>query len=227
MGSAVSIDGALVEPGAASIPVLDRGFLYGDSAFEVTRTYGGQPFALGLHLQRLRHSCAQLEIPIDVDDATLRREVREVLDAADNEEAYVRVVGVVGNKAATVSGLRPGSFRRGPIQVRQLLGSSVFIEFDQNLHHARLSLYSRKTFEGRLVDFGPQSELSSVRDYFRRRFAMDVGDDARLLIIDEAPGEMWRYPLYFGLGLLLALSSLMFFLWSLRTRVVDEDAILK
>ena len=103
MGSAVSIDGALVDPGAASIPVLDRGFLYGDSAFEVTRTYGGQPFALGLHLQRLRHSCAQLEIPVDVDDATLRREVREVLDAAGNEEAYVRVVVTRGVTALGLS----------------------------------------------------------------------------------------------------------------------------
>ena len=52
MGSAVSIDGALVNPESASVPVLDRGFLYGDSAFEVTRTYAGQPFALGLHLEQ-------------------------------------------------------------------------------------------------------------------------------------------------------------------------------
>ncbi|HBQ14127.1 MAG: aminotransferase class IV [Sandaracinaceae bacterium] len=107
MGSAVSIDGALVNPESASVPVLDRGFLYGDSAFEVTRTYAGQPFALGLHLERLRHSCAQLSIPVDVDDATLRREVHEVLAAAGNTDAgaesYVRVVVTRGVTALGLS----------------------------------------------------------------------------------------------------------------------------
>lgn len=92
MGTAISIDGALVEPESAAVPVMDRGFLYGDSAFEVLRTYGGRPFAVGPHLERLRWSCGRLQIPVPVDDDTLRREIREALDAADNQESYVRVI---------------------------------------------------------------------------------------------------------------------------------------
>jgi branched-chain amino acid aminotransferase len=92
MGTAISIDGALVRADAAAIPVMDRGFLYGDSAFEVLRTYGGQPFAVLPHLERLRWSCERLAIPVPADDATLRREIAEALEAAGNEESYVRII---------------------------------------------------------------------------------------------------------------------------------------
>lgn len=92
MGTAISIDGALVDPERAAVPVMDRGFLYGDSAFEVLRTYGGRPFAVGPHLDRLRWSCERLGIPVPVDDATLRREIRDGLGAAGNDESYVRVI---------------------------------------------------------------------------------------------------------------------------------------
>jgi branched-chain amino acid aminotransferase len=92
MATAISIDGVLVDRERASIPVMDRGFLYGDSAFEVTRTYGGQPFAVGAHLARLRSSCERIAIGFDVDDATLVREIHAALAAASNEESYVRLI---------------------------------------------------------------------------------------------------------------------------------------
>lgn len=93
MGRAVCIDGVLVDPGTASIPVLDRGFLYGDSAFEVLRTYGGQPFALTPHLERLVDSLRKLEIPLGVDEVrALRNDIFEALDSAGNEESYVRII---------------------------------------------------------------------------------------------------------------------------------------
>lgn len=85
---------------------MDRGFLYGDSAFEVIRTYGGQPFALGAHLRRLRASCEVLQIGIEVDDATLKREVAAGLDSAGNPESYVRLIVTRG---VTDIGLAMGS----------------------------------------------------------------------------------------------------------------------
>lgn len=92
MGTAISIDGTLVAPETAAVPVMDRGFLYGDSAFEVLRTYDGQPFAVRPHLARLRWSCERLGIEVPVDDATLRREVDEALEAGGNGESYVRII---------------------------------------------------------------------------------------------------------------------------------------
>ena len=38
------------------VPVLDRGFLYGDSVYEVVRTYGGRAFELDRHLARMERT---------------------------------------------------------------------------------------------------------------------------------------------------------------------------
>ncbi len=91
MGTAVSIDGTLRDPAEAAVPVLDRGFLYGDSAFEVLRTYGGRAFAMDEHLSRLGDSCEKIGIP-RLDASTLRVEIEAALRAAENTESYVRVI---------------------------------------------------------------------------------------------------------------------------------------
>jgi branched-chain amino acid aminotransferase len=66
----VAIDGELVAPAQATVSVFDRGFLYGDSVFETTRTYGGVPFMLAEHLSRLRWSADRLgfELPLTTGD---------------------------------------------------------------------------------------------------------------------------------------------------------------
>ncbi len=88
----VSIDGQVVEGDEACVSVFDRGFLYGDSVFEVFRTYGGVPFAQGEHLERLKRSADRLMIPMPVSLETLSSEVHATLAAAGAGEWYVRVV---------------------------------------------------------------------------------------------------------------------------------------
>src|SRR5439155_22580314 len=56
----VWIDGAPVDASEARVPVFDRGFLYGDSSYEVTRAFYGVAFALDDHLDRLERSAAGL-----------------------------------------------------------------------------------------------------------------------------------------------------------------------
>jgi branched-chain amino acid aminotransferase len=60
MPTVVNLDGALVPPAQAVVSVFDRGFLYGDSVYEVIRTYGGRPFELAAHLRRLAHSAERI-----------------------------------------------------------------------------------------------------------------------------------------------------------------------
>lgn len=88
----VAIDGLVVDGAEARVSVFDRGFLYGDSVFEVYRTYHGVPFAEREHLERLARSAARLMIPMPVSLETLSKEVRATLDAAGEGEWYVRVV---------------------------------------------------------------------------------------------------------------------------------------
>ena len=58
------IDGGVVDAAEARLPVLDRGLLHGDSVFEVLRTFGGRPFALTEHLDRLARSASVLRMPV-------------------------------------------------------------------------------------------------------------------------------------------------------------------
>jgi branched-chain amino acid aminotransferase len=91
MTTKVWINGAVSDEADARISVFDRGFLYGDSVYEVLRTAGGHPVDLEPHLGRLRRSAAGLALPAPADEV-LRRAIDETLRAAANSDSYVRVI---------------------------------------------------------------------------------------------------------------------------------------
>lgn len=105
MTTKVLLDGVLLDPPDAKVSIFDRGFLYGDSVYEVVRTYDGRPFALGEHLQRLAWSAARLGIVLPVPLETLGAEVESCLRAAGNPDSYIRIVVTRG---AGEIGLDPG-----------------------------------------------------------------------------------------------------------------------
>ena len=49
----IFINGSLVPKEEAKVSVFDRGFLYGDGAFETVRIYDGKPFMIDEHITRL------------------------------------------------------------------------------------------------------------------------------------------------------------------------------
>ena len=91
MTTLVSLDGRIVPPAEAQVSVFDRGFLYGDSVFEVLRTYRGALFGFEEHLARLGRSAELALIPFS-DLELLRREILSVIAATGNSETYIRVV---------------------------------------------------------------------------------------------------------------------------------------
>lgn len=94
------VDGALVDADEATVNVRDRGFLYGDAAFETLRAYNGEVFEWGAHADRLRESCDVLHLDHGLTDADLRERVDETLAANDLTEAYVRL--------SVTRGVQPG-----------------------------------------------------------------------------------------------------------------------
>lgn len=95
------VDGELVSATDATVSVRDRGFMYGDAAFETLRAYGGWPFEWDAHVRRLRQSCETLGFgdAVPPDDDLLER-IRETLSANDLSEAYVRL--------SVTRGVQPG-----------------------------------------------------------------------------------------------------------------------
>jgi branched-chain amino acid aminotransferase len=88
----VDIDGVLHAAADARISVFDRGFLYGDSAFEALRTYGGRPFRCNEHLTRLTRSCERLRIPLPLSQVELEQRITAAIAKTGLAECYLRIV---------------------------------------------------------------------------------------------------------------------------------------
>lgn len=82
MPALVNVDGRIVAPSEAHVSVFDRGFLYGDSVYEVVRTYGGRPFELPAHLARLGRSAERIGLDLPWDSQRIAAEVARTLEAS-------------------------------------------------------------------------------------------------------------------------------------------------
>ena len=68
----------------------DEALLRGRAVFETLRVYGGEPFRLAAHLERLAGSAERLGLP-DVNRLELEQLARDALEAADAAEAVLRL----------------------------------------------------------------------------------------------------------------------------------------
>lgn len=87
------------EPADGRIPVTDSSVLRGDACFEVLKAYGGEPFGLAEHLDRLEFSAGALGIPLPPREelsSWVTRSAAEVGDCA---------VRVVVTRGASVPGV--------------------------------------------------------------------------------------------------------------------------
>lgn len=90
--SLININGVITGAGEAKISVFDRGFLYGDSIYEVTQTYDHTPFMLNEHLDRLWFSASRLEMPIRLTRDELKFEIAKTLQHLKSKQAYLRII---------------------------------------------------------------------------------------------------------------------------------------
>src|SRR5215210_5595081 len=96
-----SVDGRISATVDATIPLPDDGLYRGDGVFEVIRLYGGTPFALGEHLDRLERSAAAIELP--VDRAALEREVEPLLERFGGADGQLRIVLTRGGRRVVLT----------------------------------------------------------------------------------------------------------------------------
>ena len=87
-----SVNGEIAPADQARISVLDNGFTFGDGVYETLRTYGGRPFHLDRHLERLRASARMLDFAIPAADDALAADLDRLLKRAANPESYIRII---------------------------------------------------------------------------------------------------------------------------------------
>lgn len=76
----VWFNGRIVRETEARVPFRDRGFKYGDAAFDTTRTFGHRIFKLDEHLDRFYRSLAYLRIDPGISKEALKRATEEVAE---------------------------------------------------------------------------------------------------------------------------------------------------
>jgi branched-chain amino acid aminotransferase len=91
-----SVDGTIAPTAEATVGLKDDGLYRGDGAFEVIRLYGGKPFALVDHLDRLERSVAAIELTFD--RGALEGEIDALLAQAGPVEGQMRLIVTRGGR---------------------------------------------------------------------------------------------------------------------------------
>jgi len=97
----VYLNGAYTPLSEAKIPVLDRGFIFGDGIYEVIPVYGRKMFRSDQHLARLFRSLDAIGIPNPHSKEEWLALIAKVMDAheADDQMVYLQVTRGVARRA--------------------------------------------------------------------------------------------------------------------------------
>ena len=87
----VYLNGEFLPLDQAKVPVLDRGFLFGDGVYEVIPVYGGKPLRLTEHLRRLDRSLSAILIEPPLSDEIWSEIIERLIDGAEDQQVYIQI----------------------------------------------------------------------------------------------------------------------------------------
>ena len=89
----VYLNGDYVALDNAHISVLDRGFIFGDGIYEVVPVYGGHPFRLPHHLQRLDNSLTAVRIKNPLSRVQWQEAIEQIIarNQYHDQSVYLQV----------------------------------------------------------------------------------------------------------------------------------------
>ncbi len=154
----VWLNGRILQEARAVIAATDPGVLYGWGVFEVVRTYGGKPFRLADHLERVRGSAKSFGVPIpraDYDAA-----IRALCRANRLPEAYVRLTFTRGGAALIQAKPLPPAPKSGRVRIAPWV------------HDPEAPLHGHKT-------------LNYLENYLVRNATRQAGDAETLFVDPE------------------------------------------
>lgn len=97
----VYLNGEFQSLSEARIPVLDRGFIFGDGIYEVIPVYGRKMFRAKQHMARLFRSLDAIGIPNPHSEENWMALIQKVMDAhpSDDQMVYLQVTRGVAKRA--------------------------------------------------------------------------------------------------------------------------------
>jgi D-alanine transaminase len=108
----VYLNGEFLPLDQAKVSVLDRGFLFGDGVYEVIPVYGGRPFRLEEHLERLGNSLRGIRMESPLSTAEWTRIFDRLIGGDHDQSVYLQVTRGVAPKRdhAFPKGIAPTVF---------------------------------------------------------------------------------------------------------------------
>jgi len=175
------LNGDFLPLNQAKVSVMDRGFLFGDGAYESIPVYGRKMFRFDDHFERLERSLGKLEIEVDLDREAWLGRLRKVIAAhpAADQLLYIQITrGVALRSHIAPDGLAPTVFintseRTQPTPAQRLQG---------------LSCVTARDFRWQRGDIKSVSLLGNV---LARKISADQGADETVLLRDDEPAGPW------------------------------------
>jgi len=87
----VYLNGEFLPQDQARVPVLDRGFLFGDGVYEVIPVYGGRPLRLAEHLRRLERSLSAVHMESPLSDEAWSKVIDQLIEGPEDQQIYIQV----------------------------------------------------------------------------------------------------------------------------------------
>ncbi|WP_292979378.1 D-amino acid aminotransferase [Nitrosomonas sp.] len=85
----IYLNGKFLPMEQATVPVLDRGFIFGDGVYEVIPVYSRKPFRLSEHLSRLQHSLDGIRLQNPHTEAEWTDLIERIIELNEGEDQYL------------------------------------------------------------------------------------------------------------------------------------------
>jgi len=174
------LNGEFLPLAEARVPVLDRGFIFGDGVYEVIPVYGRALFRLKEHLARLAYSLKSIRLANPHDDAAWRTLLRSLVDRNpwEDQSVYLQVTRGVAP--------RSHEFPKSPVAPTVLLIANPLRSPTAEQRTQGVAVVTREDYRWRRCDI---KSVSLLANCLLRQEAEDAGAAETLLIRDGSVTE--------------------------------------
>jgi D-alanine transaminase len=170
MADVAYVNGQFLDLNSASIPVDERGHQFGDGVYEVIRVYGGKPFLLEWHIERLFRSLRAIRIQNPFTYESCAGLIEEAITRSKVKESTVYLQITRG--IAPRSHLFPDVVPSVTMVVREYVGAN-------HLERKKLLLWPDERWANAYI-----KTLNLLPNVLAKQSAHDVGACEALLVRD-------------------------------------------
>ncbi|HEX5338716.1 MAG TPA: D-amino acid aminotransferase [Gallionella sp.] len=177
----VYLNGKFMALEEAFVPVLDRGFIFGDGVYEIIPVYSQRAFRLSEHLKRLQSSLDGIRLANPHSEAEWTELINELIarNASDDQYLYLHITRGVAR--------RDHAFPQPPVSPTVYMMSSPLLHPAAGLLASGVSAVTATDNRWLRCDVKAISLLPNV---LLRQLAVDAGCAETILIREEAaPGD--------------------------------------